>query len=113
MSWSVRFYDDKVAAGIKNWPSKLFAKFLWVVDLIEKLGLHNVGMPHIKPIGKGLFEIRVKSVDGIGRAMFCMVEKETIVILSEFIKKSQKTPKQEIELALKRMNLELNKRGKV
>ena len=60
-------------------------------------------MPHIKPLKQGLFEIRIKSDEGIGRAMFCTISGKMIIILSGFIKKTQKTPDNEIELARKRM----------
>jgi hypothetical protein len=37
------------------------------------LGLKEIGMPHIRPLKKGLFEIRAKGFEGIGRAIFCMI----------------------------------------
>jgi phage-related protein len=59
-------------------------------------------MPHIKTLGQGLFEIRVKAVEGIGRAFFCTIKGKNIIILHEFIKKTQKTPQKEMDLAKKR-----------
>lgn len=52
----------------------------------------------------GLFEIRAKGPEGIGRAFFCILVGETIVILHQLIKKSEKTPQTDIETALRRMN---------
>jgi phage-related protein len=60
-------------------------------------------MPHIKALGQGLFEIRVKAAEGIGRALFCMIKGKIIIILNGFIKKTEKTPSNEMDLALKRM----------
>jgi phage-related protein len=54
-------------------------------------------------MGKGLFEIRVKGKEGIGRAFFCTIVDRRIVILHAFIKKSQKTPKKELEIARRRL----------
>ncbi|WP_281282938.1 type II toxin-antitoxin system RelE/ParE family toxin [Geomonas ferrireducens] len=50
-------------------------------------------------LGNGLFEIRAKGEEGIGRAFFCTLVGRKIIILHGFIKKTEKTPKQEIEKA--------------
>lgn len=103
MSWKVEFYDTKLMKSILKWPNQISAKFVWIVDLIEEFGLERVGMPHIKTLGSGLFEIRAQGNEGIGRAFFCTMQGKKIIILHEFIKKTQKTPKKEMELAKKRM----------
>lgn len=110
MSWKIVFYDEKVETSIKKWPIKVLAKFIWVSELIEKFGPTELGMPHIKVLGKGLLEIRVKAKDGAGRALFCTVRGKVIVILNGFIKKTQKTPSRELALASKRM-VEVKKNG--
>ena len=63
----------------------------------------NLGEPKTKVIEKGLFEIRAKGKEGIGRAFYCAVKGKKIIILHGFIKKSQKTPKKELDLAKKRL----------
>lgn len=103
MGWKVEFYNAKVMDTIQKWPVRIKAKFTRIVELITATGPKEVGMPHIKPLGQGLFEIRAKSDEGIGRALFCIVSGKVIVTLSGFIKKTQKTPAGEIELARKRM----------
>jgi hypothetical protein len=70
MLWKIEFYNKKVAAEIKKWPKGMIAKFLWISDIIEKYGPIEIGMPHIKALGQGLFEIRVKAQEEIGRACF-------------------------------------------
>ena len=55
-------------------------------------------------MGNGLFELRVKSKEGIARVFFCTKVGKKIVMLHSFIKKSQKTPKKEIEIAKNRMS---------
>lgn len=62
----------------------------------------NLGMPHTRALGNGLFEIRAKAEDGIGRVFFCTVVGRKIVILHSFIKKTDKTPKRELNIALTR-----------
>ena len=54
-------------------------------------------------MGQGLFEIRAKGKEGIGRSFFCMVKGKEVIILHSFIKKSQKTPAKELNLARKRL----------
>ena len=110
MSWKVEFYSIKVENDIKKWPVRIKAKFTWIVELIEKSGPSEIGMPHVKLLGRGLFEIRVKSDEGIARAPFCMIKGRIVIVLSGFIKKTQKTPVNEIELAKKRME-EVKKDG--
>lgn len=60
-----------------------------------------IGMPICRPMGDGLFEVRTNLPQGIARVLFCIHEGE-MVLLHGFIKKSQKTPKQELNLALER-----------
>lgn len=103
MKWTVDFYDNRVVKDIKAWPLNIRAKFTWIIDLIEEQGLQNVSMPHIKCMKKGLFEIRANAHEGIGRAFFCVKKGKVIIILSAFIKKTQKTPQKELDLAIKRM----------
>ncbi len=88
MKWSVNFYDRRVEKDISEWPKQIRAKFVWIVDLIEDLGPEHLGMPYVKPMKQGLFEIRAKGTEGIGRAFFCMKGDRIVVILSGFIKKN-------------------------
>lgn len=63
----------------------------------------NLGMPHTRPIENGLFELRVKSKEGIARVFYCTKMGNKIVVLHIFVKKTQKTPQKELKLAYKRM----------
>jgi phage-related protein len=60
-----------------------------------------IGMPLCRSLGGGLWEVRSKIMDGIARVIFFLHEGK-LVILNGFIKKTQKTPDAEIELAQKR-----------
>ena len=73
-----------------------------LTDLMLQFGA-NLGLPHTKAIESGLFELRVKSKEGIARVFFCTKIGKKIVMLHSFIKKSQKTPKKEINIAKSRM----------
>ena len=63
----------------------------------------NLGMPHTKAMKNGLFELRMKSKEGIGRVFYCTLVGKRIVMLHSFIKKSQKTPSSELKIAVSRM----------
>jgi phage-related protein len=63
----------------------------------------SLGAPYTKPLGKGLFEIRAKGQEGIGRSFFCTLKGQEIIVLHSLIKKSQKTPKKELKVARKRL----------
>ncbi len=102
MKWKITFYNDKVEVQTLNLPSGILANFLHIAEMIEELG-PNLGKPYVGALGKGLFEIRAKGREGIGRSVYCMVKGREIVILHSFIKKSQKTPKKDLDLARKRM----------
>ncbi len=60
-----------------------------------------IGMPTCKPMGKGLFEVRTHLGNRIARVLFCLVDGR-MVLLHGFIKKSQKTPQPDLDLALER-----------
>ena len=62
-----------------------------------------LGMPYCRSLGNSLWEVRSSLTDGkIGRVIFC-VARERMVLLHGFVKKTQKTPAQDLKLALKRM----------
>ncbi|OGG93424.1 MAG: hypothetical protein A2527_14700, partial [Candidatus Lambdaproteobacteria bacterium RIFOXYD2_FULL_50_16] len=62
----------------------------------------NLGPPWTKQLERGLFEIRAKGQEGIGRGIFCTLKGQRVIILHSFVKKSQKTPKRALDLARKR-----------
>ncbi len=63
----------------------------------------DLGMPHTRAMGKGLFELRLKSKEGIGRVFFCTRPTRRVLMLHAFVKKSAKTPAKERKLARERM----------
>ena len=83
-------------------PVAIRARYFQLIDRIEHHG-PNLGMPHTRSMGDGLFEMRMKGREGIGRALFCSVVGQRIVILHSFVKKTQKTPKRELDKAIQRM----------
>ncbi|WOD09240.1 type II toxin-antitoxin system RelE/ParE family toxin [Marinomonas sp. GJ51-6] len=100
MNWKIEFYSG-VDESILKMPPKIQTRMIKLLELMEKHGA-NLGSPHTEPMGDGLFEVRAKAQEGIGRSLFCYSKGQTIVVLHAFIKKSQKTPKRELDLARQR-----------
>ena len=63
----------------------------------------NLGEPHTKAFGNGLFELRLKGAEGIARVFFCTLIGRRIVMLHSFVKKSERTPLRERQIAETRM----------
>lgn len=99
----VTFAHHRVVKEMATLPSDIQAHYLRILDMMETEGTFNLSMPHIRKIKQTeLWEIRMKGKSGIARALFAVEENE-IVIANVFIKKSQVTPKKEIDTALKRL----------
>ncbi len=101
MKWQIEFYSENVKYETHSFPKKILAKVFHILDMMEDFG-PNLGKPHTDSLGDGLFEIRAKGEEGIGRSMFCYAKGKRVVILHSFIKKTQKTPKLDLDIALAR-----------
>ena len=64
---------------------------------------NTLGEPYTKSLKGGLFEIRIKSDEGIARSIYCYEIGKRIIILLTFVKKTQKTPKSILNLAEQRL----------
>ncbi|MCG3195911.1 MAG: type II toxin-antitoxin system RelE/ParE family toxin [Candidatus Omnitrophica bacterium] len=100
--WKVTFYSPEVESRILALPAGFLARFLRYAERMEVYG-PNLGMPHTRVMEGGLFELRLKAAEGIARVFYCTLVGREIVILHQFVKKSQKTPQRELEIARKRM----------
>jgi phage-related protein len=102
MKWHIKYYNEKVQKKINQWSVGVRAFYARITERICQFG-PNLGMPFTRSMGDGLFEIRAKGNEGIGRAFFCTVVDQNVIILHAFIKKSTKTPKKELQIAQKRL----------
>lgn len=102
MSWRVTFYSVGLEKEILELPAGFVARFLRYAERMEIYG-PDLGMPHTRAMGDGLFELRLKAAEGIARVLYCTVVDRRIVMLHQFIKKSEKTPRKELETAQRRM----------
>ncbi len=108
MNWSIEYYSSEVEKKILSLPNGLLARYLRITDLMLEFG-SNLGMPHTRFIEDGLIELRIKSKEGIARVFYCTLIGKRIVMLHLFIKKSNKIPKKEIQIAKNRMKKVLEK----
>ncbi len=102
VTWTISFYNEKIENQTLSFPPGILANLIHILELIEKFG-PNLGKPHTSPMGKGLFEIRAKGREGIGRSFFCTIKSKEIVILHSIVKKTQKLPKKDLDISIKRM----------
>ena len=102
MTWNVTFYNERVEAEILALPTGLLARFLRYAERMETFG-PDLGMPHTRAMGNGLFELRMKAAEGIGRVFYCTLIGQRIVFLHQFVKKTDKTPPKELKIARQRM----------
>ena len=100
--WSILFFNERVQREIEEWPVGVYADFLRLTELLEEGGL-DLRMPHSRAMKDGLFELRCKGPEGIGRAFYCTQVGRELVILHSIIKKTQATPAKDLELARKRL----------
>lgn len=100
--WSIHYFNEKIAREIEAWPVGLYADFLRLVRFMEEHGA-DLRLPHSRAMGQGLFELRCKGREGIGRVFYCTMVGREIVVLHSFIKKTQETPARELDVARKRL----------
>ena len=102
MNWTVETLNTTVDKELAALPVDMRARFVRICELIEVAGLERVGAPYIRHLTGRLWEMRMKGRDGIARALYVTVQRKRVVVVRAFIKKTRKTPRQEIDLALKR-----------
>jgi phage-related protein len=102
MGWIVETLNGIVDNELAMLPMDMRARFSRIAFLIESVGLERVREPHVKHLEGELWEIRLIGKDGIARAIYVTATGKRVVVLRIFVKKTQKTPRHEIELALER-----------
>lgn len=98
---TIIFYKDYFADFFVKQRQKVKDKIIWTFDLIEEL--HRVPETYLKHLENtdGLYEIRIQLGSDIFR-IFCFFDQgQLVVVTNGFQKKSQKTPRQELDKALK------------
>lgn len=98
----ITYYSEIVQGEIMDLPAGLLARYLRYTDRMEIYG-PDLGMPHTRAMGQGLFELRLKAKEGIARVFYCTNKGRIVIILHSFLKKTQATPARELNLARRRM----------
>lgn len=101
-TYTIEYFHPRIKAEIESWPDGVLADFARMIELLMEFG-PNMRMPHSRAMGKGLFELRPRGKEGIGRVFYCFVLNQRVVILHVFIKKTQETPEQELKIARRRL----------
>jgi phage-related protein len=102
MDWTVVLLNEVVRLEYAGLPLDMQARFNRIVQLIETHGLERVREPHVKHLEARLWEIRMTGRDGIARAIYVTASGKRVVVVRIFVKKTQKTPRGELDLARQR-----------
>ncbi len=103
MDWTVEPLNDAVETELLALPKDMQARFLRIASLLQTFGPQHVGMPYVRPLGNKLWEMRLTGRAGIGRAIYVAASGRRLVVLHAFVKKTEKTPRRALDLALARL----------
>lgn len=99
--WQIVFHSRRVEERVLDLPAGLLARFLRYAERIRRFG-PNLGLPHSRAMGRGLFELRLHGTEGAARVFYCVLKNRRVKILHAFEKKSQQTPLPDFALARQR-----------
>jgi len=103
--FDVEYYElpngkKPVETFLDSLEMKMRVKALGSIDILAEFG-NTLREPYSKAVGKGLFELRIKFAGDITRIFYFFVVDNKIILTNGFIKKTRKTPPNEITLAMK------------
>jgi len=101
MGWIVEILPAAVPE-LEALPEDMQARFQRIVAMIQASGLGRMREPYVKHLEGRLWEMRMTGRDGISRAIYVTAIGQRVVVVRAFIKKTQKTPRSEIEIAHRR-----------
>ncbi len=102
MVWTVGFLNAAVAREVEALPNDMRARLGRLIHLIQDIGFHALPRDSVKHLEGPLWELRVTGRDGISRAIYVTASRQRVVIVHAFVKKTQKTPPRELEIARQR-----------
>lgn len=102
MRWTVETLNALVDAEIDALPDEMRARLARLSELIEQVGFDALPRDSVKHLEGKLWELRIRGRDGISRAIYVTATGRRMIILRVFIKKSQKTPPNELAIARQR-----------
>lgn len=102
VAYEITYYSTEVEQAVMELPKGLAARYIVLTSRMLTEGA-NLSAPHTKAMSKGLFELRLKSAEGIARVFYCTLVGKQIVMLHSIVKKTPKTPTQDLKLAYARL----------
>ena len=102
MNWTVETLGPVVDAEVDALPADMRARLVRLSNLIERVGLRSLPPASFKHLEDRLWELRLTGRDGIARAIYVTAAEQRVVIVRVFVKKTQKTPLRELEIARQR-----------
>ena len=102
MDYDIKYYSQTVQEQILKLPDTLAARYVVLTRRMQAIG-PDLGEPHTKAMGDGLFELRLKGAEGIARVFYCTLIGKRIVMLHSFVKKADRTPLRELDVARSRL----------
>ena len=108
MKWEIDFYQDSqgnipVQDFICQQSAKVEAKIYRYIDLLQEFGL-SLGQPYIKKlVGSGVWELKIRYSSNRYRILYVASSGRRFILLHAFLKKTAKTPKNELEIAQNRI----------
>ena len=99
MRWTVETLNTSVDAEIEALPKDMRARLARLTEFIQLFGFRGLPPGSVKHLDEKLWELRITGRDGISRAIYVTASGQRVVILRVFIKKTQKTPRRELDLA--------------
>ena len=100
--WTVETFSSDVDEELEQFDDAMLARLKRIRALVEQEGPQALRMPLARPLKNGLWELRLTGTNRIGRTIDLTFSGKRVVLLRAFIKKSQKTPAREIEIAWNR-----------
>lgn len=102
MEWHVEVLNETVQRELDALPQDIRARLIRISRHISVVGLETLREPYVRHLEGKLWELRLTGKDGIARALYVTALGRRVIIVRAFVKKTQKTPKAEIDLALRR-----------
>jgi phage-related protein len=102
MQWTVQIFSAAVVAEMEALPKDMRGRLARLIGLIQAFGFEALPRDSVKHLEDKLWELRVAGRDGISRAIYVTASSRRVVILRAFVKKTQKTPPRELEIARQR-----------
>lgn len=102
MAWTVLALNHLVEEEIAKLPVDMRARLTRITGLIEQHGFEALPRDTVKHLEDKLWELRITGRDGISRAIYVTASVRRVIIVRVFVKKTPKTPKNELEIARQR-----------